>query len=77
MTREEERQAKDALKQWFASQDIMPANAGCIMIALMAEQLVAKVKEEKIDIIEAVVRLDRATKLANQLLIIEIGDALR
>lgn len=40
MTDLEQHEAMNALKQWFISQDIMPADAAFIMSKLMAKSLV-------------------------------------
>lgn len=40
MTHREQHEAMNALKQWFISQDINPADAAFMMSKLMAESLV-------------------------------------
>lgn len=61
--------AATALQRWFMSQDIPPADAGIIMIRLLAAQLVAKDRD--------ITRLQTAVHLTSSLLALDIADRLR
>lgn len=69
MTDNEIDQAIKALKSWFQSQDISPADAGLMMIKLMAELYTHKTRN--------ILELGEAVRDTNMLLSIEIAGYLR
>lgn len=69
MTHREQHEAMNALKQWFISQDINPADAAFIMSKLMAESLVNQSRN--------IISLQEAIELHAVLLTVDVAAELR
>lgn len=69
LSHDEREKARGALIGWFQSQDIGPADASFIMIALMADQLT----EKSLNLDD----LQKAINLNSMVLAIEVADFVR
>jgi hypothetical protein len=61
-------QVADALERWFISQEVSPKDASCIMLHLMARELVRQERDPT--------KLVEAINNAGQLLGVEVAQAL-